>query len=114
MSGFNLSALAVRDRSVTLFLLVAIFIAGLVAFLWLISSKAFVDYTSSGLENPLSYLLLALFYLRSRGVPESEAKELLTQAFLEDAIGDFVDPAVHGALWQRLDVALKAMDQTQT
>jgi Fe-S cluster assembly protein SufD len=56
----------------------------------------------------------ALFYLRSRGVPESEAKELLTQAFLEDAIGDFVDPAIHGALWQRLDVALKAMDQTET
>src|SRR5687767_15428845 len=33
MSGFNLSALAVRERSVTLFLLLAIFIAGLVAFL---------------------------------------------------------------------------------
>src|SRR2546430_4414972 len=35
MSGFNLSALAVRERSVTLFLLVAIFIAGVVAFLML-------------------------------------------------------------------------------
>src|SRR5436189_368382 len=35
MSGFNLSALAVRERSVTLFLLVAIFIAGVVAFLTL-------------------------------------------------------------------------------
>jgi multidrug efflux pump subunit AcrB len=33
MSGFNLSALAVRERSVTLFLLVAIFIAGVAAFL---------------------------------------------------------------------------------
>jgi multidrug efflux pump subunit AcrB len=33
MSGFNLSALAVRERSVTLFLLVAIFVAGIVAFL---------------------------------------------------------------------------------
>jgi len=33
MSDFNLSALAVRERSVTLFLLVAIAIAGLVAFL---------------------------------------------------------------------------------
>ena len=33
MNGFNLSALAVRERSVTLFLLVAIFIAGVVAFL---------------------------------------------------------------------------------
>jgi hypothetical protein len=30
MSGFNLSALAVRERSVTLFLLVAISIAGVV------------------------------------------------------------------------------------
>lgn len=35
MSGFNLSALAVRERSVTLFLMVAIFIAGVVAFLTL-------------------------------------------------------------------------------
>src|SRR5438309_10402922 len=35
MSVFNLSALAVRERSVTLFLLVAIFIAGVVAFLTL-------------------------------------------------------------------------------
>src|SRR3954464_12574293 len=33
MSGFNLSALAVRERSITLFLLVAISIAGVVAFL---------------------------------------------------------------------------------
>jgi Fe-S cluster assembly protein SufD len=56
----------------------------------------------------------ALFYLRSRGVPESEAKELLIQAFLEDAIDDFVDPAIHSALWQRLDGALKAMEQTET
>ena len=35
MSNFNLSALAVRERAVTLFLLVAIFIAGVVAFLML-------------------------------------------------------------------------------
>jgi multidrug efflux pump subunit AcrB len=33
MSGFNLSALAIRERAVTLFLLVAISIAGVVAFL---------------------------------------------------------------------------------
>lgn len=31
---------------------------------WLLTSKAFVDYTDSGLENPLSYLLVALFYTR--------------------------------------------------
>ena len=35
MSTFNLSALAVRERSVTLFLMLAIFIAGVVAFLTL-------------------------------------------------------------------------------
>src|SRR5438132_12050913 len=33
MSAFNLSAVAVRERSITLFLLVAISIAGVVAFL---------------------------------------------------------------------------------
>jgi arabinofuranosyltransferase len=31
---------------------------------WLLSSKALVDYTSSGLEYPLSYFLIALFYVR--------------------------------------------------
>lgn len=31
---------------------------------WLLSSKALVDYSSSGLEYPLSYLLIALFYTR--------------------------------------------------
>jgi arabinofuranosyltransferase len=32
-------------------------------FLLVISSKAFMDYTSSGLENPLNYLLITIFYL---------------------------------------------------
>lgn len=31
---------------------------------WLVSSKALIDYTSSGLEYPLSYFLIALFYAR--------------------------------------------------
>jgi arabinofuranosyltransferase len=30
--------------------------------LFLLSSKAFIDYSTSGLENPLSYLLVALFF----------------------------------------------------
>lgn len=30
----------------------------------LFSSRAFVEYTSSGLENPLTYLLIVLFYVR--------------------------------------------------
>src|SRR6266550_6873873 len=37
--------------------------AALVVF-WLLSSKALIDYTSSGLEYPLSYFLIALFYGR--------------------------------------------------
>lgn len=37
---------------------------GAVGALLLISSKAFIDYTSSGLEYPLSYFLLALFFTR--------------------------------------------------
>ena len=37
---------------------------GALAAMTLFSSKAFIDYTSSGLEYPLSYLLLALFYVR--------------------------------------------------
>ena len=32
---------------------------------WLVSSKAFGDYLNSGLENPLSFLLLALFFARA-------------------------------------------------
>ena len=32
--------------------------------IWLVSSKALIDYTSSGLEYPLNYLLIALFYAR--------------------------------------------------
>lgn len=31
---------------------------------WILSSKALVDYTSSGLEYPLAYFLIALFYVR--------------------------------------------------
>jgi arabinofuranosyltransferase len=46
---------------------------GVLVFLWLISSKAFIDYTSSGLENPLSYLLLALFYVRFCEVSRADA-----------------------------------------
>jgi arabinofuranosyltransferase len=36
---------------------------GAAAILCLLGSKAFVDYATSGLENPLTYLLLALFYV---------------------------------------------------
>jgi arabinofuranosyltransferase len=38
--------------------------AAAVVFVWVLSSKAFMDYASSGLEYPLSYCLLAFFYTR--------------------------------------------------
>jgi Fe-S cluster assembly protein SufD len=53
----------------------------------------------------------ALFYLRSRGIPENEARALLVRAFLEDAIGDFAEETVHDALWQRIDTILADMGE---
>ena len=46
------------------------------AFFLSLSSKAFMDYTTSGLENPLSYLLAALFLVSYFG-EESEGKKRL-------------------------------------
>jgi Fe-S cluster assembly protein SufD len=51
----------------------------------------------------------ALFYLRSRGIAQSEAKGLLIRAFLEDAIEGLADEAVHDALWQHLDASLASL-----
>jgi Fe-S cluster assembly protein SufD len=48
----------------------------------------------------------SLFYLRARGIPEGEAKDLLVRAFLEDAIEGFAGTAVHDAIWRRLNAVL--------
>ena len=50
-----------------------------------------------------------LFYLRSRGVPDSEARTLLVRAFLEDAIEGFAGAAVYDALWARIGARLDAI-----
>jgi Fe-S cluster assembly protein SufD len=52
----------------------------------------------------------ALFYLRSRGIPEAEARGLLIRAFLEEALEGFGDAAVHEALWRALDAKLPQLD----
>ncbi|MET0343864.1 MAG: hypothetical protein ABW252_22815 [Polyangiales bacterium] len=39
----------------------------------LLGSKAFLDYSSSGLENPLTHLLMAVFYVRFLGDEEAAA-----------------------------------------
>jgi Fe-S cluster assembly protein SufD len=54
----------------------------------------------------------ALFYLRSRGLPEADARALLVRAFLEDALEGIADEPVHDALWQRIEARLADMGQT--
>jgi Fe-S cluster assembly protein SufD len=48
----------------------------------------------------------SLFYLRSRGVPETEARALLMRAFLEDAVSEIGDEAIRGEVWSRVETAL--------
>src|ERR1700704_875086 len=55
----------------------------------------------------------ALFYLRSRGLRESEAKGLLIRAFLEDAIEGLADEFVHEALWRRIDESLASLGASE-
>ncbi len=45
----------------------------------------------------------ALFYLRSRGVPEGQAQDLLVLAFLAAAIDEIDDPAIAADILSRLD-----------
>ena len=57
----------------------------------LLLSKAFVDYSTSGLENPLTHLLLALFFwaCAERGLREgaSDAKRVFQLALIASLIG---------------------------
>ena len=55
----------------------------------------------------------ALFYLRSRGIAEGEAKGLLIRAFLEDAIEGLAVESVHDALWQRIDASLASLGASE-
>ena len=50
----------------------------------------------------------SLFYLRARGIAEDEARAMLVRAFLEDVI-EGAQPAIHDALWARLDANLPAL-----
>lgn len=51
----------------------------------------------------------ALFYLRSRGLPEDEAKQLLTAAFCREPLAAAEDPALRATLEARMDAALEAL-----
>jgi Fe-S cluster assembly protein SufD len=48
----------------------------------------------------------ALFYLRSRGVPETEARNLLIRAFLEDAVLPIENEVLREAAWRKVEGAL--------
>ena len=54
----------------------------------------------------------SLFYLRSRGVPEHEARNLLIRAFLEDAILPISDPAIREEAWSKVEsLLMQAMER---
>jgi Fe-S cluster assembly protein SufD len=48
----------------------------------------------------------SLFYLRSRGLPETEARALLMRAFLEDAVAEIGDETIRADVWSRVEAAL--------
>jgi Fe-S cluster assembly protein SufD len=52
----------------------------------------------------------SLFYLRSRGIPATEARALLTAAFCRETLTVIDDAGVRDALATRLDAALARMD----
>jgi len=51
----------------------------------------------------------ALFYLRARGLPQDEARQMLTAAFCREPLAAVEDAAVGEALLARLDAALEGL-----
>ncbi len=52
-----------------------------------------------------------MFYLRARGIPEHEARNLLIRAFLEEAVSEIANDDIRAALWQAVEDALpRAME----
>jgi len=48
----------------------------------------------------------SLFYLRSRGISEKEARRLLIRAFLEEAVAEIEDENLRAATWHDVENAL--------
>jgi Fe-S cluster assembly protein SufD len=51
----------------------------------------------------------SLFYLRSRGIPEAEARALLIRAFIGDAVEQIEDETIRATIWQAVDTALETL-----
>jgi Fe-S cluster assembly protein SufD len=52
----------------------------------------------------------AMFYLRSRGLPEADARRLLTAAFCREVLAAVEPPALRDALTAALDRALVTLE----
>jgi Fe-S cluster assembly protein SufD len=50
----------------------------------------------------------SMFYLRARGIPESEARNLLIRAFLEDTVSEIANEDIRGSVWRAVETALPA------
>lgn len=48
----------------------------------------------------------SLFYLRARGIPEVEARNMLIRAFLEEAVTEIADNGIREAVWASVENAL--------
>jgi Fe-S cluster assembly protein SufD len=48
----------------------------------------------------------SLFYLRARGIPEAEARNMLVRAFLEEAVDEIADETIRAKVWQAVEDAL--------
>jgi Fe-S cluster assembly protein SufD len=51
----------------------------------------------------------AMFYLRSRGLPEADARRLLTAAFVREPLSVVASPELRASLEARMDKALRAL-----
>jgi len=51
----------------------------------------------------------AIFYLRQRGLPEIEARAMITRAFLIEALPDWLDETIHAEVEARIDAWLGAV-----
>ncbi len=48
----------------------------------------------------------SLFYLQSRGIPESQARNMLVHAFVADALDGIADEALRAEVWTKVEAAL--------
>jgi Fe-S cluster assembly protein SufD len=51
----------------------------------------------------------SLFYLRSRGIPEDQARAILLRAFLEEAVAEITNETLHDKAWQTVEAALSRL-----